>query len=101
MLPILACENAVGPNKISTPQIIAALNGVLNNISSSLLELPVSNAGVATQFSPAGELVAQSAVVLRIVKPPPHEVGGSSWLEVVLDLTVGCSLSSELKRDRT
>ena len=101
MLPILACEKTVGPNKISAPQIIAALNGILNNIASSLLELPVSDAGMATQFSPAGELVAQSAVVLRTVKPPPHEVGGSSWLEVELDLIVGYSLSSESKRDRT
>jgi hypothetical protein len=57
MLPILACENAVGPSKISAPQIIAALNGFLNNIASSLLEMPVSDAGVAKQSSPAGELL--------------------------------------------
>ena len=62
--------------------------------------MPVSDAGVIAQSSPAGELVDQSAVVLRTVKPPPHEVGGSSWLEVVLDLTVGYLLSSKLRRDR-
>ena len=51
--------------------------------------MPVSDAGMTTQFSPAGELAAQS------------EVGGSSWLEVALDLTSGYGLSSELKRGRT
>lgn len=35
---------------------------------------------------------------LRIVKPP-HEVGGSIWLGVALDLTVGCWRSNELKLD--
>jgi hypothetical protein len=46
---------------------------------------------MTTQFSPAGELVAQSAVIL----------GQFSWLEVALDLTVSYGLSSESKLDRT
>jgi len=62
--------------------------------------MPLSDAGVTTQFCPAGEVV-RSAEILRIVKPPPHEVGGSSWLEVVLDQFVGYWLSSESERDRT
>ena len=39
-------------------------------------------------------------ISLRIVKPP-HEVGGSSWLEVALDPIVDCGQSSELKQDLT
>jgi len=37
-------------------------------------------------------------ISLRTVKPP-HEVGGSSWLEVVLDPIAGYEQSSELKQD--
>jgi hypothetical protein len=55
MLPIRACEKVVGPSKISAPQRIAALNGILNNIASSLLDMPVSDAGA--QFSPDGEVL--------------------------------------------
>ena len=46
--------------------------------------------------SPIGEEDAPSALMLRTVKPPPHEVGGFSWLEVVLDLTAGYWLLSGL-----
>ena len=100
MLPIRACENAVGPSKISAPQIIAALNEFLNNIA-SLLELPVSVRHDRAVFSGWRTGLAQSAVVLRTVKPPPHEVGGSSWLGVVLARFVGCWRLNELKPDRT
>ena len=98
MLPILACENAVGLSKISAPQIIAALDGILNNIASSLLEMPVSDAGGLHSF--LLRRCVPAAVILRTVKPPPYEVGGSSWLGVALDLTVGYTLSSGLRRDR-
>ena len=45
---------------------------------------------MATQLS-SGELVAH----------PQNKVGGSSWLEVALGLTVSDGLSSELKQGRT
>jgi hypothetical protein len=44
MLLILACENAVGPSKMSAPQMIADVNGFLNNIASSLLKIACSDA---------------------------------------------------------
>jgi hypothetical protein len=47
--------------------------------------MPASDPGMTTQFSPVGELVC---------------LGGSSWLEVALDLTLSYELSSELKRGR-
>jgi hypothetical protein len=63
--------------------------------------MPLRDAGVATQFSRAGELGCSVRSGTSHVKPPPHEVGGSSWLEVVLALTVSYGLSSELRRGRT
>ena len=63
--------------------------------------MPVRDAAWSRSFLVLENWFAQSAVVLRIVKTPPHEVGGSSWLEVALDLIVSRRLSSELKRDRT
>jgi hypothetical protein len=44
------------------------------------------HAAVTHTVSPAGECVALSAVILRTVKPPPHEGGRSSRVEEALDL---------------
>ena len=59
--------------------------------------VPGCDADVA-QRSPPEIGFGSFRISLRTVKPP-HEVGGSSWLAVVLDLTVECERSSESKQD--
>jgi len=60
-------------------------------------KFPCKCADVA-QRSPPEIGFGSFRISLRTVKPP-HEVGGSSWLAVVLDRTVECGRSSELKQE--
>jgi hypothetical protein len=55
--------------------------------------VPGCDADVA-QRSPLEIRSRSLRISLRTVKPPPHEVGGSSWLGVALDPIVDCGQSS-------